>query len=214
MGDNIESNGRILVMYRMTVASIIGFSLFSLFHLIKEIQIREITSIILWLITIWIIFSEWWNVEDNYLSHKSQDFLLVVPNLLYLLALVLLPVSLIIGIPTTKSLSLYFGALLVLSLLDIPISYFHHKSKRISGPDTKLYKAYMWFDIILVLIYGVAYFILDNIEGLTINLPDYVPFSWWHTPEFPLLSWQIVVLIIIYAVDFSFDWFLVPEFSK
>ncbi len=196
MENNAIPTERLKAIYRTVLGATIGFTPFALFFLIRDQNFDFITVTLLWLLTCWVIFSEWWSVEDDistlqkyYKKRRFLNFFLITFSILYLLTLVYLIVALITGLAKDTSLFLFVLVFACLSFLDIIISIFYW-FKKLEKVDQLEYVLNGSFDVLLLGVYlGIAFGLLHQVDSLNL---------------------KAAILIGVYGLEFLAAWLIVP----
>ena len=179
---------RIREMYRVVLGATIGFLPFVMFFLMREVTIDLLSAGILWALTTWVIISEWWSIEDNTSYYSINSVILNIMSMVYLILLTLLPISLIVGLDKYNNLQSYVIIFIVLSVMDIPLSFIYHQKLQ-DESDKKYFFGTIIFDVVLICGYLVLLFYI--MPGNSV-------------------AWNAVILTGAYLIEFSCDWKLVP----
>lgn len=181
---------RLSEISKIILGANIGFLPFLMFYLVAEGKTETTVSIVLWFLTTWVLISEWWSLSDTLERYPSDSKRILALSVLYLVTLIFLPVSLLIGQAQEINLASYVMVFLVLSIIDIPISFLYHR--QVTDKEAKNeFRSYMYFDGALLLIYGLFLFFV-------------IPYDM-------ALTYKAMLLAGCFFVEFMADHFLVSE---
>ena len=191
---------RIQQIYRVVLGATIGFLPFVMFFLVREAEIDLLPAVILWLLTFWVIISEWWSIEDITGYYMINSTAVSIISMIYLVALTMLPVSLILGLDKANILQPYVISIvgmgkynnlqpyvivfIMLSLIDIPLQFILRKTQPES--DDKSFVGNIVFDIIFIIMYGgLLFFVMPRLS----NIESVITLTAFYFGEFSLDRW-------------------------
>ena len=115
------------------------------------------------------------------------------------------------GLAKQGALSHFVAVLMVLSILDIPISRVYRKSDEVPEPDKTQFYFYIVFDVILAAVYFVIIFLIDGIPSYLDKLSFLPKFA---LGDFASLLTKALVLCILYGIEFYVDWWVVQKLKN
>ena len=193
-GDSGALTSRVYELQRVVLGANLGFLPFMLIFLVTEARYSIATSVILWLLTTWVIINEWWSMSNTVRTAPSNSKSIVFISLLYTVGLLCLPASLLVTEMANVALAWYVGLLLFLSLLDIPFSLLYGREQDTSASDKSELLTYAYFDGVLVIFYGIVLY-------LTLTLP-------W------LLLVKVISLAVVYLLELILEHQVVPHIAR
>lgn len=178
---------------KIVLGANIGFLPSLMFYMVVIGKWDIVTSIILWGLTTGVIISEWWSLDETLEKYPLDSTPILVLILIYLCALIFLPVSLLIENAQTINLFPYVVVFLLLSILDIPISLFYCKIV-LMDKDKKEFSVRFVFDLVFI-----GYYILFIYAVLPTDLT---------------LALKTLILAGFYLGEVFVDYFITPHFVK
>jgi len=193
-GHSEALTSRVYDLQRVVLGANLGFLPFMLIFLVTEARYSIATSVILWLLTTWVIINEWWSMSDTFRTAPSNSRSIVFISLLYTVGLLCLPACLLVTETANVALGWYVGLLLFLSLLDIPFSLLYRAEPDISATDQRELLTYAYFDIFLVILYGIALYLTLTLTVL------------------PLV--KVIIVAVFYLLEFVSEHRFVPHIAR
>lgn len=197
---------RIREIYRVVLGAMIGGLPFVMFFLMRDANIDLLPAAVLWLLTLWVIISEWWSIEDDATNYSFESLPLNILSMIYLIALSMLTVSLILGLDKgnilqpyiTKIVDLskynnlqpYIFVFIILSILDMPLSIIY--LRKVKEEEKSIFWARVTFDVVLIFLYAVLFFYILPGKNITSSA---------------------FIVLGAYAAEWTIDWIVLPRIA-